>query len=152
MKKEQLLSRLEQAWTAFNESFAGLSSQQMLTPGVSGDWAVKDILAHVSWWEEESLKHLPLILQGEQPPRYSKLYGGIDRFNALMTKKWQGMPLTEVRARMEETHRKLIDYLQSVPDEQFSSETRFRRRLGWDTYKHYPLHTQAIRELRQRSG
>lgn len=152
MKKQQFLDKLEQAWAAFNESFAGLSDEQLVEAGVSGDWSVKDILAHVNWWEEESIKHLPLILQGERPPRYSVLYGGIDAFNALMTEQWRGRSLAEVRKRVDATHRKLMAYLQSVAEEQFSTETRFRRRLGWDSYKHYPLHTQAIREWRERSG
>ena len=71
MKKQQLLNKLEQAWTSFKDSYASLTAQQMVEPGVTGDWSVKDILAHVSWWEDESLKHLPHILQGVRPPRYS---------------------------------------------------------------------------------
>jgi hypothetical protein len=35
-----------------------------------GEWSVKDILAHVTTWEEEALKYLPLILTGGRPPRY----------------------------------------------------------------------------------
>ena len=149
MKKEQFLKNLDQAWTAFQESYAGLTEAQMVASGVTGEWSVKDILAHVSVWEAESLQHLPLILLGERPPRYSTLYGGIDAFNALMTEQWRQRSLAEVQARLEDTHRKLLAYLESVPEEQFTKETRFRRRLGWDTYKHYPLHTQAIAEWRQ---
>ena len=39
----------------------------MLEPGVTGAWSVKDILAHVTTWEGEALKHLPLVLRGEKP-------------------------------------------------------------------------------------
>lgn len=152
MKKEQLLNKLEQAWQQFTDSYHDLTDEQMLAPGVCGDWSVKDILAHVSWWEQESLKHLPIILQGEQPPRYSTLYGGIDAFNAQMSKQWHDLTLDDVQRRLEETHRNLIDYLQSVPEDQFSKETRFRRRLGWDTFRHYPLHSQDIHQWRERSG
>src|SRR5437016_14026931 len=48
-----------------------------------GDWSVKEILAHVTIWEEEALKYLPLIINGEKPPRYGQ-YGGLDAFNAQM--------------------------------------------------------------------
>jgi hypothetical protein len=149
MKKQQYLDKLEALWAKFNESFAGLTDDQLTEPGVTGDWSVKDILAHVSWWEDESIKHLPMILQGEQPPRYSRLYGGIDAFNALMTEQWRELTLPEVRQRLEATHKNLMDYLHSVPEDQYAKETRFRRRLGWDSYKHYPLHTQAIQEWRE---
>ena len=152
MKKQQLLDKLEQAWLDFNESFAGLSDEQLVEPGVSGDWSVKDILAHVSSWEAEALKYLPVILQGERPPRYSRMYGGIDAFNAQMTAAWRELPLAEARRRLAETHQRLMTYLHDVPEGQFASETRFRRRMGWYTYKHYPQHSQAIRAWRELSG
>ncbi len=149
MNKGQLLNKLELAWAAFNASYAGLTDEQMLQPGVMEKWSVRDILAHVSWWEAEALKHLPQILQGAHPPRYSVVYGGIDAFNAQMTELKRGLSLTEVREQVTETHRKLVEYLQSVPEEQFTTETRFRHRLRLDTYSHYPLHTRAIWEWRQ---
>ena len=151
MKKQQLLNKLEQAWATFKESYAGLTDEQLVAPGVTGDWSVKDILAHVSWWEEEALKHLPHILQGGRPQRYSVLYGGIDAFNARMTEQRRGLSLSEVLSRQDETHRRLVEYVSSAPEEQFASETRFRRRLRLDTYSHYPIHAQAIREWRERS-
>lgn len=113
---------------------------------------MKDILAHVTTWEEESLKHLPHILQGIQPPRYSVLYGGIDAFNAQMTEQKRSLPLSEVLRQLDETHHQLLDYLQTVPEEQFTTETRFRRRLRLDTYSHYPIHTQSIREWREQNA
>lgn len=145
MNKQQVISKLEQAWEAFHGSYAGLSEEQMIRPGVTQDWSIKDILAHVSWWEEEALKHLPDILQGRRPPRYSTVYGGIDAFNAQMTELKRDLSLAEVQRGMEETHRRLIEFLQGVPDEQFATDTRFRRRLRLDTYGHYPIHGRAIR-------
>jgi hypothetical protein len=39
--------------------------------------------------------------------------------------------------------------IQSVPEDQVTRETRFRRRLRLDTYHHYPQHAEAIRQWRQ---
>ena len=94
---------------AFNESYAGLSDSQLMEPGVSGAWSVRDILAHVTTWEEEALKHLPLILKGGRPPRYSVQYGGIDAFNTRMTEQKRNLSLFEVRGRLAGTHSRL-DY------------------------------------------
>jgi hypothetical protein len=151
MNRQQVLQKLDKAWAEIKESYAGLSDSQLTEPGVIGDWSVKDILAHVTWWEEEALKHLPLIVKEGRPPRYSTQYGGIDAFNALMTERKQDLSLAEVLQQQEETHRQLIEYIQSVPEEQFTRETRFRHRLRLDTYSHYPKHTKAIREWRERS-
>ncbi|MDD5371288.1 MAG: ClbS/DfsB family four-helix bundle protein [Anaerolineaceae bacterium] len=152
MKKQQLLEKIDQDWKAFQESYTGLTDSQMLEPGVTDDWSVKDILAHVTWWEQEAVKYLPLILQGGRPPRYKDLYGGIDAFNAQMTDQKRGLTLSDVLRQQDETHRRLIETVQSAPEDQFTRETPFRRRLRLDTYSHYPIHTQAIREWRERSA
>jgi hypothetical protein len=148
--RRQLLKRLDKAWVAFNESYSGLSDVQLMEPGVTGAWSVRDILAHVTTWEEEALKHLPLILKGVRPPRYSVQYGGIDAFNARMTEQKRSLSLSEVRAQLAATHGRLADFIQSAPEHQVISETRFRHRLRLDTYSHYPLHAAAIRQWRER--
>ena len=152
MDRRQLLKRLDKAWVAFNESYAGLSDVQLIEPGVTGTWSVRDILAHVTTWEEEALKHLPLILKGGTPPRYSVQYGGIDAFNARMTEQKCSLSLSDVRGQLAATHGRLVEFIQNVPEHQLIGDTRFLRRLRLDTYRHYPIHAEAIRQWRQRQG
>jgi hypothetical protein len=148
--RRQLLKRLEQAWGAFKESYAGLSDAELMEPGVTGAWSVRDILAHVTTWEEEALKHLPFILEGGTPPRYSVRYGGIDAFNAQMTERKSSLSLSEVLRQLDHTHRGLIAFIRNVPEDQLIRETRFRRRLRLDTYGHYPKHAEGIWTWRER--
>src|SRR5207253_9693186 len=145
--KQRLLRRLDTAWAALKESYAGLSDPRLTEPGVTGDWSVKDILAHVTTWEREALKHLPLILAGGRPPRYVR-YGGIDAFNAKMTEEKRGLSVSEVLRQLEDTHGHLIDFVRRTPEANYGN-TRFRRRLRLDTYSHYPQHAKAIREWRE---
>jgi hypothetical protein len=145
----RLLTRLDAAWAAFKESYAGLSDPELIEPGVVGDWSVKDILAHVTTWEEEALKILPLIIEGTRPPRYSAAYGGIDAFNARMSERKGRLSLSEVRRQLDETHERLVALIQNAPLSQLSGDTRFRRRLRLDTYGHYPIHASAIRDWRE---
>ena len=152
MDKQKLLSRIEQAWASFSDSFAGLTPAQLQAPDAAGAWSVKDILAHVTTWEEEALKNLPLILQGMRTARYKDQYGGIDAFNDQMTERKRAMPLDEVVRQLEATHRRFVEYVATAPDEEFVTETRFRRRIRWDTYSHYPHHEATIRDWRARSG
>src|SRR6476619_1033398 len=108
MNRQRLLQNLDKAWVEFKESYADLSDAQLTEPSVIGDWSVRDIIAHVTWWEEEALTHLPLILTGGKPPRYSVTYGGIDSFNAQMTELRRHLSLSEVLRQQENTHRRLI--------------------------------------------
>jgi hypothetical protein len=148
--RQQLLNRLDRAWLAFAESCAGLSDQELLEPGVTGAWSVRDIIAHVTTWEEEALKHLPLILRGEKPPRYSVTYGGIDAFNAKSTEQKRTLSLPELLRQRDDVHRRLIELIENAPEDHLSGKARFRHRLRLDTYSHYPKHTEAIRKWRER--
>jgi len=152
MDPTQLLARLEKAWRDFGESFAGLSDAQMMKPGATGNWSVRDVLAHVTTWEQEALKHLPTILQGGKPPRYSVTHGGINGFNRIMTERKRDLTLTDVRRELDDIHRRLIRFVQSVPEAQFQTETPFRHRLRLDTYSHYPKHAEAIRRWRKQQS
>ena len=120
----------------------------MTAPGVTDDWSVKDLLAHVNTWEEAALTYLPVVLSGARPPRYVR-YGGIDAFNALRTAEKRALSLAEVQSRLRETHLRLVVYIETVPEAEFAAEGRFRRRLRLDTYGHYPEHTAAIRAWRE---
>jgi hypothetical protein len=148
--KQRLLNRLDQAWEAFKESYTGLPNARLTEPGVTGDWSVKDILAHVTTWEAEALKHLPVIIAGGRPPRYATL-GGINAFNADMTEQKRGLSLADVLKELDDTHRRLVDFIRRMPEAQFMRETRARKRIRLDTYSHYPEHAEAIQRWRGRA-
>jgi len=152
MNRQQLLKKIDDAWGAFQEAYSGLPDAQLTEPGVTGNWSVRDVLAHVTVWEEEALKYLPLILDGGKPPRYSTTYGGIDAFNALMLEQKSALSLSQVRSQLDETHRRLVNYLKNVPEEHFVTDTPFRHRLRLDTYSHYPIHARLIQAWRKQSA
>src|SRR5512144_2221590 len=108
MKRERVLQRLAAEWDSLLDSYAGLSEAELLEPGVTAAWSVRDIIAHVTWWEEEALTHLPLIVAGGRPPRYSVTYGGIDAFNARMTEQRKALSLAEVLRLRDHVHARLL--------------------------------------------
>ena len=152
MNLNQLLKKLSNAWNAFNQSYADLPEEAMRKPGITGNWSIKDIIAHVALWEEESLHHLPAIASGQRTPKYSDTYGGIDAFNAKKTAEFSPLSLSEVLQKRDATHQRLIDYLKPVPEALIETDTRFRRRLRVDTYSHYPKHSKAILNWRESNG
>src|ERR1044072_2171139 len=112
----------------FQESYAGLPDAERMAPGVPGAWSVRDIIAHVTWWEEEALTHLPVVLAGGRPPRYSVTHGGIDAFNAKMTEQRRHWSLAQVLAHQVEVHRRLVAFVAGAPADQTGGESRVPRR------------------------
>ena len=143
-----VLKRLDAAWGAFTRSYAGLSEAELLEPGVTETWSVKDIIAHVTTWEEEALRHLPVILAGGRPARYSVTHGGIDALNARMTERKKGLGLADVLRQQQAIHQRLLALVAATPAEQLTGKSRFRRRLRLDTYGHYAIHARAVEEWR----
>ena len=148
---DAMVAKVEAAWAAFHESYAGLSDNDLMIAGVTGAWSIRDLIAHVTWWDAEAITHLPLVLDGGTPPRYSVTYGGIDAFNAMKTEEKRGLSLAEVRAEAEATHARLIAYLRSVPPDRLAGNAKFTHRLRLDTYGHYPIHTADIQRWRERN-
>lgn len=147
------LNEIATAWEDFHASCAGLDDEQLLKPGVAGDWSVRDILAHVAVWDDEALRALPEIAAG----RREEAYGGpedVDAFNARKTEELRGMPLDEVRDLMDNSHRQLLDYLQGLAPVGIAAENEatFRERLAGDTWMHYPEHAASIRSFREAKG
>jgi hypothetical protein len=145
---DRLIAKVEAAWADFHGAYAGLPDEDLMIGGVTGEWSIRDLIAHVTWWDKEAITHLPMVLEGETPPRYSDLYGGIDAFNAMKTAEKRGLSLDDVRREARETHARLIAYLRSVPADRLKGNSRFTHRLRLDTYGHYPIHTEDIRQWR----
>ena len=149
---DRMLNEIDAAWEAFHASYAGLDDGQLLIPGVCGDWSVRDLIAHVTWWDGEAIEHLPQVLAGQCPPKYSDVYRGIDAFNAQMTERDAGLSLEEVRERAQSTHANLIALVAGVDPALLTPQSRFRHRLRLDTFGHYPIHTADILAWRERQG
>lgn len=150
MKRDNLSNRLALRWKELRDAFRGLTKEALLEPGVVGSWSVRDVLVHVASWDEEALKALPVVVDGGRVPRYSDMYGGIDAFNALTQERKASLNLEQVIQELEDTHRRLVDFLEGVPDAAFATEGRFLRRLRQDTYGHYREHAEQINAWREK--
>lgn len=146
------MGRLTGEWETFQRSFGDLPSDVLLEPGVVERWSIRDLLSHITTWEEEALKALPDILQGKPLRRYSTLYGGIDAFNAQTHERKRGYPLDQVLQELAGTHRRLLAFVENVSDSAFAAENRLLRRLRQDTYAHYREHAAHISAWRKKKG
>ena len=52
--KSQLLATMRRERAQWNALLAEVGEAQMTEPGVAGAWSVKDIIAHITWYERES--------------------------------------------------------------------------------------------------
>ena len=83
--KTQLLEWITASRAELDAVIAPLSDAQMTAPGAEGELSVKDLLAHVSWWERRTLRALAYAARGEAPPKLAaegEGEAGVNRVNA----------------------------------------------------------------------
>ena len=147
VKKERTLNKLEREWQALFQLWEDLPEDILLLPGAVGHWSTRDVMAHITTWENEALKALPLILEGKPLPRYM----GIDAFNAREQEHKRHLPLKRVKDELLVTHKKLVQFLENVPESAFAS-ARFTKRLRLDAVGHYREHAAQIAAWRTEQG
>ena len=55
MNKSDFISQVCAVRQEFNTLLDSLTADQMLQPGVCGEWSVKDVVAHIAWYEREMI-------------------------------------------------------------------------------------------------
>jgi hypothetical protein len=145
--KENILNRLEENWQVLLQAVSGLSEKELMEAGVCGDWSVRDIMCHISTWEEEAMENIPFILRGESTPRYSS-HGGIVEFNARAQADKKEYTLTRVKREFHSTHQRFTSYLDSIQAVFFNVNPRLIKRIRLDGYNHYLEHAAQIEKWR----
>jgi len=150
MSKDNILKHLDDNWQQLIESVSGLSEEELLQPNVCGTWSIRDLMNHISTWEEEAMQNIPLILSGESTPRYSAS-GGIEAFNARSQQDKKDLALSRIKREFYATHQRFINYISSIPGSSFENNSRLAKRIRLDGYAHYAEHSAQILQWRQQN-
>jgi hypothetical protein len=79
-----------------------------------GGWGLREVLAHVTAWEAEAMKRIPLLIQGEADVGYD-----VDAFNAAAVDAVAGQSLAQVHANFKATHERLLTLLNDLDEAAF---------------------------------
>ena len=146
----RVLEQIGSAWRDLQSSWQDLPDEALTTPGVTGDWTVKDILAHVTTWEDGTMIDIADLMTGRPASWYGEPEGGIDGFNAAAAEDKASLTLDQVRHDLEETHARLLAFVPTIPPDLLDGASKVGNRLRDDTWDHYPEHTEAILAWRAR--
>jgi len=57
-RKSHLLGLMQTEHSKLEALLNSLNEEQMLRPDVVGTWSVKDVLAHLTWWEQTMISEI----------------------------------------------------------------------------------------------
>ena len=117
--KPELLDQIRAERQQLKEVLAALTADQMLQPGASGEWTVKDVLAHISAWERRMLSWIGSHLRGASPD--VPLPWDVERMNAETYAHFKDKPLAEVLEEFHQSYRDALALTESLNEEQLKT-------------------------------
>jgi uncharacterized protein (TIGR03083 family) len=140
--KQELLELIRAEWSALDARVAPLSDEQLAAPRLAGSWSIKDVLAHITWWQLRMLRRLnneqlPFALPGETHETT------IQRINDEVYQEHSGQSPAEIKAGYYASFEHVMESLAGYSEEFLLAH---REEIQGDTWDHYAEHNAAIRQ------
>jgi len=108
-----------------------------------GEWSVKDLLAHLVGWDYTNLTAVQEILAGQKPGFWEHHDRDWKSYNAQLVAEHRRDDLAELVAAVEQSHRKLIGFLQTVPADEYAKRKTIATLLRAETKDEEEHHRQV---------
>jgi uncharacterized protein (TIGR03083 family) len=154
MTKARLLAELHAARGEWDAVMAAIGEQRMTEPGAAGDWSVKDVIAHLTSFDQWFVKASEAHFRGELPPSDGTEGMSFEERNQFHYQQTRQRPLAEVVAESRAVYRRLLEVMERHTEEFLTQPQQFEgmpepiliwKLLEGDVYGHYREHAQAIR-------
>ena len=147
MNKTELLSHVHSERERLETALASVDEARMSEAGLYGKWSVKDMLAHIGWWEQRAAHIIDAVIH-DQTPQGSVDSQNIDEINAKVYQENRTRSLSDVRQSEREAYRELVLLTESLSEADLFDPQHFTLTKGqplanwviWNTYEHYAEH------------
>lgn len=160
MKKSELLEALEDGRQELVEMLQDLPDEEMLKPGVCGEWSIKDILAHLAQWEGQTVTLLFQASQGQLKPTTAH-FGkeSVDEVNQRWYEASRERPLERVWEDWIAVRKQMIRRVRDWSEKDLNDPQRYpwlkgktlAQIIAENSFEHDDEHADAIREWLDRA-
>jgi hypothetical protein len=152
MNKAALLAAIRSGRVQLESALAQFSEDQLLAPVLHGGWSIKDLIAHIGFWEQLTALRFSALLRGVEPPAEPLT---LDELNAQVYAQNRHKPLAEVRLAEQAAYEQLLLLVVNAVDDDLFNPQRFAATEGkpfaeWienNTYGHYEEHQADFTSL-----
>lgn len=124
-KKEEIISGLIEARGCILRAASSLPTEKQ-DEVFLGVWSVKDLLAHLVGWDYTNIEAAREILDGKLPSFYAHYDRDWKSYNAGLVKRYKKEDFADLLSSVEDSHRELIEFLRTVPAEEFDRDRGLR--------------------------
>ena len=143
--KTEVLDRIRVGRVQIAAQWVGLSEDEMLRPGMHGGWSVKDLIAHLVFWERRMVEHTPGLMDGQRLPSYE-----LDELNAQVYADNRDRSLDDLRADFLALLPQIEAMVKGLPDGALDRKldaldgAALWEFIAGDTFGHYEEHLDAL--------
>jgi hypothetical protein len=156
MNKVELIQRIETDWARLQASLDGLSEEQLHTPGVVGEWTIKDVLAHIAAWQTRLISAMFKAERGLAPDM-TEPGMTVDKLNAQWYREMKDRSFDQVWEDLDASYHQILARLENWPEKDLFEPKRFKwmkgepfeRYIAGDSYEHYVEHAGHIEAWRK---
>jgi hypothetical protein len=118
--RDQIIKKLKTERARLEKILASVKREDMLQPGVVGEWSVKDVLAHLADWEAHMLVWVDAARSGDavKSPDPGLSWKQLDIFNERIYQSHRDQPLDEVIEYFHSAHNQFMQLVEAMPDEE----------------------------------
>jgi hypothetical protein len=151
MTKSEFMTKLTQSRRRWDEAAAGISASDGLKPGFCGVWSLKDLIAHIYWYEAEMLNILR-TRNFEGSPLWNL---PLEERNAAVQQEVAHFSWAEISGLEPKTYRDLLVEVEKLTDRELNDPSAFtgmpENWIPWEvlegnTWEHYDDHLSSFRE------
>lgn len=125
--KAGILSESSKEHDALEQLLATLTPEQMVHPGIVGEWSVKDVLAHLTEWQQMVLGWYHAGQAGETPalPAPGFKWSELPALNQAIYEKHLDRPLPAVLEEFRTAYRQVTAWVESLSEEDLFTPGRY---------------------------
>jgi uncharacterized protein (TIGR03083 family) len=151
MSVAELTALIRATSTRMELLLSQLSVEQFNQPGAVGVWSVKDVLAHIAFWERYTVNMLQAVARGKTPDLLAD--DSTERSNASVVAQYYQRPLAAVIADWQQAREDLLEALEVLDDAALNEPDRFPwsvgrtllDRISGNSFDHEQEHIEQIR-------
>ncbi len=125
--KAAILSESSQEHQALEQLLAPLTPDQMVQPGIVGEWSAKDVLAHLTEWEQMVLGWYCAGLAGDSPalPAPGFKWSELPALNQRIYEQHRDRPLEDVLHSFRASYDQMTTWIEVLSEEELFTPARF---------------------------
>ena len=130
--QDKMLAELHKHYNQLEELLAQLTRAEYNVSGIAGAWSVKELLAHLTAWDERGTIWIRDALRGEMPqiPAPNETWTARHRMNAETERASKRHSYARVLEEYRAAFNQLAELVESIDERDWERRTRVRHKTG----------------------